>query len=167
MQLKEARANLDPNSVVNRSAEADAGAWIRSNTDAATVVMARQVPSVHHFSQRKVIWFPPSSNPNLLMKGIVEHKINLVVVVRESYYYLPPDDVCFAALLATYPDSFHLIYKAQEFEIFEVDSKSLPRSEDISGRAQRAQYLGAWIILDLESRSLMRLSQNNGGSIHV
>jgi hypothetical protein len=135
MQLKEARANLDPNSVVNRSAEADAGAWIRSNTDAATVVMARQVPSVHHFSQRKVVWFPPSSNPYLLMKGIVEHKVNLLVVVRESSYYLPPDDVCFAALLATYPDSFHLIYKAQEFEIFDVDAESLSRSEHTSVQA--------------------------------
>ncbi len=129
MQLKEARANLDPNSVVNRSAEADAGAWIRSNTDAATVVMARQVPSVHHFSQRKVMWFPPSPDPHLLIKGIVEYKINLVVVVRESYYYLPPDDVCFAALLAAYPNSFHLIYKTQEFEIFKVDAESLFLSE--------------------------------------
>lgn len=134
MQLKEARANLDPNSIVNRSADADAGAWIRSNTDPATIVMARQVPSVHHFSQRKVVWFPPSSNAYLLMKGIVEHKINLVVVVRESYYYLPPDDVCFAALLATYPNAFHLIYKTQEFEIFEVDAESLSRSENASAR---------------------------------
>ena len=125
MQLKEARANLDPSSIVNRSPDADAGAWIRSNTDPSTIVMARQVPSVHHFSQRKIMWFPPSSDPHLLMKGIVEHKINLVVVVRESYYYLPPDDVCFTALLATYPNSFHLIYQAQEFEIFEVDAKSL------------------------------------------
>jgi hypothetical protein len=90
MQLKEARANLDPNSIANRSADADARAWIRSNTDLATIVMARQVPSVHHFSQRKVVWFPPSSNPYLLMKGIVEHKVNLLVVVRENYYYLPP-----------------------------------------------------------------------------
>jgi len=125
MQLKEARANLDPNSIVNRSAEADAGAWIRSNTDPAIIVMARQVPSVHHSSRRKVVWFPPSSDPRLLMKGIVEHKVSLVVVVRESYYYLPSDGVCFKALLAAYPNSFHLIYKTQEFEIFRVDAESL------------------------------------------
>ena len=125
MQLKEARANLDPNSIVNHSADADAGEWIRSNTDPAIIVMARQVPSVHHSSQRKVVWFPPSSDPRLLMKGIVEYKVKLIVVVRDSYYYLPPDDVCFDALVAAYPDSFHLIYKTQEFEIFRVDAESL------------------------------------------
>ena len=135
LQLKEARANLDPNSLFNRSADADAGAWIRSNTDPSTIVMARQVPAVHHFSQRKVVWFPPSSDPRLLMKGIMEHKVNLVVVVRESYYYLPPDDVCFDALVAAYPDSFHLIYKTQEFEIFRVDAETLSQGKRNSAQA--------------------------------
>jgi len=135
IQLKETRANLDPNSIANRSADADAGAWIRSNTDASTIVMARQVPTVHHFSQRKVVWFPPSSDPRLLMKGIMEHKVNLVVVVRENYYYLPPDDVCFNALLAAYPNSFHLVYSTQEFEIFRVDAESLSLGKHNSAQA--------------------------------
>ena len=133
-QVDVARINLDSNSGINHSADAEAGAWIRSHTDTDTVVMARHVPTVYHHSQRKVIWFPPSSNPQLLMKGIVEHKTNFVIVVRrESSYFLPPDDISFAALLATYPGFFHLLYKASEFRIFEVTTDTLSRSQHILG----------------------------------
>ena len=126
MQLAAGQANLEANAYLGSSADAEAGSWIRSHTDADTVVMARQVPSVYHYAQRKVIWFPPSSNPQLLMSGIAQHMVNVVVVVqRESPYYFPPEDVCFAALLKAYPDLFRLIYDAPQFKIFGVTTNTL------------------------------------------
>jgi hypothetical protein len=122
MQLKIGRANLDLNSETNRlSPDAEAALWIRSHTNTNAVIMARQVPVVYHYAKRKVVWFPPSSNSQLLIDGIRKHKIDFVIVVRRKYsYYLPPDDDCFAPLLAGYPDAFSLVYQAPEFRIFQV-----------------------------------------------
>ena len=122
MQIQIGRTNLDPNSDTNRiPPDAEAGAWIRSHTDRDAVVMARLVPTVYHYSTRNVVWFPPSSNPQLLMEGILKHKINFVIVVRREYsYYLPADDDCFAPLLAAHPNTFRLVYQTPKFKIFQV-----------------------------------------------
>jgi hypothetical protein len=122
MQIKIARGNLDLNSETNRlPADAQAGLWIGSHTDANAVIMAREVPMVYHNSKRKVVWFPPSSNSQLLMDGIRKHKIDFVVVVRRHYsYYLPPDDDCFDPMLVAYPDAFRLVDETPEFRIFQV-----------------------------------------------
>ena len=105
------------------SPDAQAGAWIRAHTDKDVVLMARHVPSVSHYSERKVIWFPPTSDANMLMDGIARHKIDFVIVVhRENPYYLPPDDLSFAKLLAAYRDDFRLEYEAPGFRIFRVIS---------------------------------------------
>jgi hypothetical protein len=120
-QLLVGRANLDVYSDTNRSpADVEAGAWVRLHTDATAVVMARQVPTVFHYSNRKVIWFPPSSNPQLLIEGILKHKIDFVLVVRRAYnYYLPPDDDSFAPLLNAYHDAFRLVYQVPEFRVYQ------------------------------------------------
>lgn len=117
------RGNVDLNSGWNRlGPDGEAGAWIRSHSNPNAVVMARLVPTAYHYSQRKVIWFPPSSNPQLLMDGILKHKIDFVIVVQrgERSYYLPSDEVCFAPLLKAYPDKFRLVYQAPEYRIFQV-----------------------------------------------
>jgi hypothetical protein len=121
-QLKIAQANLNKDSAINRfPPDAEAGVWISSHTDPNAIVMARHVPIVYHYSQRKVIWFPPSSNPQLLMEGIVTHRVNFLIVVRrQSSYYLPTDDDCFAPLLTAYPKAFHLIEQGPDFRIFQV-----------------------------------------------
>jgi hypothetical protein len=127
-QLYIGQANLDPNSAMNRvPADAKAGVWIRSHTDTNAVIMARQVPTVCHYSKRRVIWFPPSSDPQLLMEGTLKHRVNFVIVVRrEDSYYLPPDEDCFAGLLNAYPSAFRLAYETPEFRVFEV-MRDLPR----------------------------------------
>jgi hypothetical protein len=123
MQLEIGRYVLDPNSSANNSPDAAAGKWIRAHTDKDVVVMARHVPTACHYSERRVIWFPPSSDPQLLMKGVAEHKVDFVIVAhREDPYYLPPDDKCFANLFASYPDAFHLVCEGPEFKIFKVTS---------------------------------------------
>jgi hypothetical protein len=131
MQLKIGRANLDPYSPINRlSPDAAAGIWIRSHTDQNAVVMARHVPIMYHYSERKVIWFPPSSDPQLLMEGIRRYKVDYAIVVRRrESYYLPPDEACFAPLLEAYPDAFHLVYQDPQFRIFQVGPKAVVPSK--------------------------------------
>jgi hypothetical protein len=116
------RSNLDLNSSVNRvSPDAEAGAWIRLHTAPTAVVMARHVPTVFHYSGRPIVWFPMSTNPQLLMDGIVRNKVDFVLVVRRPFnYYLPPDDDCFAPLLKAYPEAFHLVYQTSAFSVFQV-----------------------------------------------
>jgi len=119
-QLEIGQANRDPNSDSNRlRPDAEAAAWIRSNTETDAVVMARLVPTAYHYSKRKVVWFPPSSNPQLLMEGILKYKVDFIIVSRQEHY-LPPDDVCFAPLLKAYPDKFRLVYQAPLYRIFQV-----------------------------------------------
>jgi hypothetical protein len=123
------RANLDLNSETNRfPPDAEAGQWINSHTDTNAVVMARHVPMVFHYSKRNVIWFPPSSDPQLLMDGILRHKINFVIVVlRDFNYYLPSDTDCFDPLLKAYPDAFRVVDQSPVFKIYQVvPSGALP-----------------------------------------
>jgi len=121
-QLAVGRDNLSLNSVVNAvPADAKAGMWAASHTDTNAVIMARHVPTAYHFSGRRVVWFPPSSNPQLLIEGIRRLKVDYVVVVhREDSYYMPPDDYCFARLLAAYPDAFGLVFQTPQFRVFLV-----------------------------------------------
>ncbi len=125
-QIEIGRVNLDPNSVVNRlSPDIEAATWVRSHTDIGAIIMARHVPTTWHYSQRKVVWFPPSSNPQLLMDGILKHQVNFVIVAhRDNNYYLPPDDDSFAPLLAADPNAFRLVYQAPKIRIFQVVTKS-------------------------------------------
>ena len=122
IQIENCSINRDPRSNVNQlSQDAEAGKWIRSHIDANAIVMARQVPTVFHYSNRKVIWFPPSSNPRLLIAGIVKHRVNFVLVVRrEKSYYLPSDEDCFSPLLKAYPEAFRLVGQGPDFSIFQV-----------------------------------------------
>jgi hypothetical protein len=125
-QMQIALANVDPHSTVNQlTPDAEAGIWIRSHTDPQSIVMARHVPTLYHYGERKVIWFPPSSDPQLLIDGIRRHKIDYLVVIRRQYsYYLPEDEVCFAPLLKAYPEAFQLVYEAPDIRIFRVQSTS-------------------------------------------
>jgi hypothetical protein len=125
-QRKIGRENLDLGSATNRfPPDAEAGVWIRSNTDGDAVVMARHVPMVFHYSNRNVVWFPPSSNPQLLMEGILRHKVNFVIVVQRDFnYYLPSDTDSFAPLLTAYPDAFRLVCQAAEFRIYQVNPRA-------------------------------------------
>jgi hypothetical protein len=133
-QLEIGRDNVDLNSVVNLvPPDAKAGMWIGSHTDTNAVVMARHVPTAYHYSGRRVVWFPPTSNPQLLMEGIRRLKVDYVVVVHRHYsYYLPPDDDCFAPLLAAYPEAFGLVFQTPEFRVFLVRHSRAPSVQ--SGR---------------------------------
>lgn len=134
-QIAQARVNLDPSSRTNSMpADVLAAEWLQSHTPPGAVIMARHVPTVYHYSGRNLVWFPPSSDPKLLMDGIKAHKIEFIVTVnRENNYYLPPENDCMAALLLAYPNAFDLIYDSDQFKVYRtVKEGETPHRNSVS-----------------------------------
>jgi hypothetical protein len=101
--------------------EMEAAQWIRSHTPSNAIVMARHVPIVYHYSDRKLVWFPPSSNADILMQGIVKHHVGFIIVIKHKLpYYMPDDDYCFHSLLAKYPTGFRIVFQDSGLQIVEV-----------------------------------------------
>ena len=112
-------------SINSMAFDIESALWIRSHTPANSIVMARHVPLVHHYAQRSLVWFAPISNPDVLMQGIAQHKVNYVVVIKHvTPYYLPDDDYCFDKLLAAHPDAFRLVFQDSNIRVFSVESAS-------------------------------------------
>jgi len=101
----------------------EAARWIQSHTRDTAVVMARQFNVVYHYSRHKVVWFPPLSNPRILMEGIRKYNVEVVIVTkRKVSYWLPPEEDCFQSFLKAYPGAFDLVYETPRFGIFELVS---------------------------------------------
>src|SRR5262249_14174717 len=119
MQMRIGLTNL--HRVPESDPDIEAAQWIRAHSAPSTVVMARKEDLVDHFSQRKVIWFPPSSNAQMMMEGIRKYHIqNVVVTNRENNYWKPSDVESFKALSTAYSNRFVLIYKGANVEVFSV-----------------------------------------------
>jgi len=104
-----------------RLPDAVAAKWIRLNTDPQDVIVARHVPLVYHYSQRRVIWFAPIVRPQVLMEGFRRLGIRYVIVVdRDLSYYLPPDEVCFDIVQRAYPNAFRPVAQLGQARIYEV-----------------------------------------------
>jgi len=85
------------------------------------VVAARRVPLVYHYAHRKVIWFPPMTNAELLMAGLRKHHIRYVIVIERDFnYYRPPDEYCFKIVSDAYPEAFRLVEQEKQVRIYEV-----------------------------------------------
>lgn len=130
-ELRLGKEYRDPHSSVNRiPPDVEAAWWLRSHAAPDAILMSRETPTVSYHSERKVIWFPPSGNPRLLIEGIRRYKVDyLIVVKRADSYFLPPDDVAVAALLANYPDAFRLVMQTPDFRIFQILKDNLPSSQ--------------------------------------
>jgi hypothetical protein len=95
--------------------------WIRLNTDPKDIIAARHVPLVYHHSQRRVLWFAPIVQPNVMMEGFRRLSIRYVIVVDRDYsYYLPPDEVCFDIVEKAYPNAFRLAAQIGQARIYEI-----------------------------------------------
>jgi hypothetical protein len=95
--------------------------WIRSHEPSDRVIMAREPDFIFHFTSRRVIWFPPISNPEVLMEGIRKHQVGVIVVMhRQDNYWLPAEDECFQALQNSYPSAFDLVYWNLDARVYEV-----------------------------------------------
>lgn len=109
--------------------EVEAGVWLRSHTPADSVIMARHWATVHHYAERKMVWFAPISEPGALFEGIVRHGIDYIVVVKHRVpYYLPDDDYCFKKLLEVHPTTFRLILQGANLRIFLVEKSEIHRN---------------------------------------
>jgi len=138
-QLGEAKDNLTFDMTTHPNyPDVLAGKWVRSNTGDSTVIMARQFDVVYHYGRRKVIWFPPSSDPQLLMEGIRKYKVEFVIVSdrHQFSYWLPPESVGFELLLHNYPNAFMLMHEESRFAVYSVvpDHSKISRvPENLSG----------------------------------
>lgn len=135
-QLATGRANLDLRSELNSAPpDARAASWIATHSDSSAVVMARHVPLASHYSGRKVVWFPPSTDSKLLMDGIRRLGVGYVIVVHRAFdIYQPADEDCFAPLVAMYPNAFHLVFQDSGFKVFAVQHTEGPELP-LGGRA--------------------------------
>jgi hypothetical protein len=100
-----------------------AATWIRSHTPPNTVVMARQMDVVYHYAGRRVVWFPPISDPAVLYDGIRRHHVSLIVVDADrgvETYWRPGETDCFERLMKAYPMAFRLIQRGGQEQIYAV-----------------------------------------------
>jgi hypothetical protein len=116
------RENLTMGSIrLENNPEIQAARWIMTHTDPNAIVASRSASLMHHYSGRRIIWFPPITNPEVLMRGIREHHIQYVIVIDRAFnYYLPPAPVCFDVLYKTYPQAFRLAEAWGQVKIYEV-----------------------------------------------
>jgi len=104
--------------------------WVASHTAPGAILAAGQPSLIFHYSGRRVFWFPPISNPEVVMAGIRRFHIQFVVMItRHWYYFLPTEAVCFDLLQKAYPQSFRLVEARGQVRIFEVlpDAAANPR----------------------------------------
>jgi hypothetical protein len=100
-----------------------AAKWIRSHTPRNTVVMARHMDVVYHYGERRVVWFPPISDPAVLYDGIRRHHVSLIVVEADrgvETYWRPGETECFERLLKAYPTTFRLVQRGRQEQIYAV-----------------------------------------------
>jgi hypothetical protein len=100
-----------------------AAGWIRTHEPSDRVIMARDSEFIFHFADRRVVWFPPISDPRVLMDGIRRHHVGVILVVHHPQnYWLPAEDACFQSLLQAYPGAFHLAHQDVDTWVYEVTS---------------------------------------------
>jgi hypothetical protein len=124
------RENLVSGSAMFENApEIQVARWVASHTDPGAILAAAQPSLIFHYSGRRVFWFPPISNPEVVMAGIRRFHIQFVVVItRHWYYFLPSETLCFDLLQKAYPQSFRLVEAQGQVRIFEVlpDAPAVP-----------------------------------------
>lgn len=100
--------------------EIEAAGWIKEY-EPNRVLMAREQDTVFHYTGQRVVWFPPISDPKVLMDGIRRHHVDVLVVAHHSdSYWLPLEDTCFQSLRDAYEKAFQLVHQGHDYEIFEV-----------------------------------------------
>jgi hypothetical protein len=121
-QVARGRDNMNPDiTQVDLYPEIEAAQWIRTYESSDKVIMAREPEFVFHYTHRRVVWFPPISDPKVLMDGIRRHQVEVVVVAHHAdSYWLPPEEACFQTLLQAYGSVFHLSHRGPDNWVYEV-----------------------------------------------
>jgi hypothetical protein len=99
-----------------------AARWLRDHTPADAVVMARQLDVVYHYAERKVVWFPPTADTQVLMDGIAKHHVDFIVIIARGgdTYWRPAEETAFAGLLEQYPGRFATVQRGRRETIYAV-----------------------------------------------
>ncbi len=143
MEMKIGRKNIHFDITADENyQDIEAGEWIKGHSPPSAVVMARKEDMVFHYSGHKVIWFPPSTDPKLLMDGIRRYSIEYVVVGEDDDYWRPTTAVCFRALSEAYPGEFQLVHHGPRNRIFQVHEplqSSQVRSQRLLAGAKAAR----------------------------
>lgn len=122
--------------ILNPSIEA--GKWIRQNEPSDVVVMARKNDLVYHYSDRRVVWFPPTDDSHLLMWGIQKYHVTRIVVTdTDDGYWRPSESACFERLRHAYPGVFRPLYRGRGYWLYEVDLEAAVPQPRVSMRPSR------------------------------
>ncbi|MGO9228511.1 MAG: ArnT family glycosyltransferase [Bryobacteraceae bacterium] len=120
-QAATARTNLAPNaSLFRHHSSADCASWLRA---AGTgVVMAQQSEIVHRLSGLRVVGFPVTSSPRLIVATMMRENVrHLVVCDPVPYeYFHPTEEERWRRVERTYPLMFQLVHKGPGYRVFEV-----------------------------------------------
>jgi hypothetical protein len=110
--------------------QVQAALWLREHTPGTAVVMARQLDVVYHYASRRVVWFPPSADAEMLMNGIMKYHVDFVVVVErgDATYWRPGEDRCFERLIDRYPSRFALVQQGTRERVYAVVRPRDPHS---------------------------------------
>jgi hypothetical protein len=106
----------------------EAAMWIRAHSAPDAVVMARWEPLVYHYSGHRVIWFPASTDPQLLMSGIRKYHIRLIVLAENEWesYWKPSEGDCFRVLAHAYPGLFQQVHEGPHERVYELRDENDP-----------------------------------------
>jgi hypothetical protein len=115
------RANLTSGlTKFENSPDIHAAHWLQLHTDPNVIVASRQTGVLFHYSGRRVLWFPPITDPKVLLQGLREHHVSYLIVVDHKFsYYLPAETVCFALLQKAYPEAFRLVEASGQLKVYE------------------------------------------------
>jgi hypothetical protein len=129
-QIREGMDNL--HRVPEMDPNVEAALWVKAHSAPDTVVMARWEAMVYHYSGRRVIWFPASTDPVLLAAGIRRFHIRFIVLTENDTdsYWTPSDSRCFGVLLRAYPEMFHQIHKGEHEQIYEYAERTHRNDEN-------------------------------------
>ena len=99
-----------------------AAQWIQTHVPQGSVVMARQWDVAYHYAGRKVVWFPPTTDAELLLRGILKYHVDYVVVVTrgDDSYWRPDDDRCFQSVVDRYPHLFAVVQAGSREKVYAV-----------------------------------------------
>jgi len=87
--------------------------------------MARDAEFVFHYTYHRVVWFPPISDPAVLMNGIRRYGVGVILVVHHTAnYWLPAEDACFQSLQQAYGNAFRLVHQGIDSWVYEVVPQS-------------------------------------------
>ena len=86
--------------------------------------MAEQVEIVHRLSDRKVMAFPITSDPNVILASVRRENVRFVMVSdpMEYPYFFPTEDERWRRVEAAEPSLFHLVHKGPGYRIYETNS---------------------------------------------